>query len=64
MRSAVLDLTWYQYFLLDVVAVLAVAVGSAVFLMFLMLRALLRKLLLCKRRQQQEPLPVLEKKLS
>jgi glucuronosyltransferase len=45
MRSAVLDLTWYQYFLLDVIAVLILAVGSAVFLAFLLIRAVLRKLL-------------------
>jgi hypothetical protein len=43
MRSAALDLTWYQYFLLDVIAVLAVAVGSFIFLVFLMLRAVLKK---------------------
>jgi hypothetical protein len=64
MRSAVLDLTWYQYFLLDVIAVLALAVGSALFLVFLMLKTLLRKLVGCKRSQQQESIPLLEKKLS
>jgi glucuronosyltransferase len=44
MRSAVLDLAWYQYFLLDVIAVLALAVGSVLVVAFLLLRALLRKL--------------------
>jgi glucuronosyltransferase len=44
MRSAVLDLAWYQYFLLDVIAVLTLAVGSVLFLVFFMIRALLRKL--------------------
>ena len=44
LRSAVLDLAWYQYFLLDVIALLAIAVGSAVVIVFLVLRALWRKL--------------------
>jgi hypothetical protein len=44
LRSAVLDLAWYQYFLLDVIAVLAIAVGSVVVIAFVMLRGLLRKL--------------------
>jgi glucuronosyltransferase len=43
MRSAALDLTWYQYFLLDVIAVLTLAVGSCLLLVFLMLRAVLKK---------------------
>jgi glucuronosyltransferase len=29
MRSAVLELAWYQYFLLDVIAVLALVFGAA-----------------------------------
>jgi glucuronosyltransferase len=62
MRSAALDLTWYQYFLLDVIAVLALAVGSIVLIVFLMLKALLTKLLRCKGSQQQKSLPLLEKK--
>jgi hypothetical protein len=41
MRSAVLDLTWYQYFLLDVIALLALALGSVFLIAFLLLRALL-----------------------
>jgi glucuronosyltransferase len=38
LRSAALDLTWYQYFLLDVIAVLALAVGSVVLIVFVTLR--------------------------
>jgi hypothetical protein len=44
LRSAALDLAWYQYFLLDVIAVLALVVGSVVVVGFLVLRALWRKL--------------------
>jgi glucuronosyltransferase len=45
LRSAVLDLAWYQYFLLDVIAVLALAVGLVLVVAFVMLTALMRKLL-------------------
>jgi hypothetical protein len=44
MRSAALDLTWYQYFLLDVIAVLAIALIFVLFFVFLILRTLLRKM--------------------
>jgi len=44
MRSAVLDLSWYQYFLLDVIAVLAASVASVVFIAFLVVRMVVRKL--------------------
>ncbi|PNF23046.1 UDP-glucuronosyltransferase 2B30 [Cryptotermes secundus] len=44
MRSAALDLTWYQYFLLDVIAVLTLAVGSVLLIVFLLLRALLTRI--------------------
>jgi hypothetical protein len=44
LRSAALDLAWYQYFLLDVITVLALAVGSVLVVAFVMLRGLLRKL--------------------
>jgi len=44
LRSAVLDLAWYQYLLLDVIAVLALAVGSLVLIVYLTLRAVLRKI--------------------
>ncbi|XP_023717901.1 UDP-glucuronosyltransferase 1-8 [Cryptotermes secundus] len=44
MRSAALDLTWYQYFLLDVIAVLALAVGVFLLLALLISRAIFRKL--------------------
>ena len=53
LRSAVLDLTWYQYFLLDVIAVLALAVGSVVVVGFLVLRALWRKLFGGRRCEQR-----------
>ena len=43
LRSAVLDLTWYQYFLLDVIVVLALAVGSVVLILFMILRLFLRR---------------------
>ena len=43
LRSAVLDLAWYQYFLLDVIAVLALAVGSVVLIVYMTLRADLGK---------------------
>jgi glucuronosyltransferase len=43
MRSAVLDLTWYQYFLLDVMVVLTLAVGSALLGVILILKSTLRK---------------------
>jgi len=43
LRSAVLDLDWYQYFLLDVIAVLALAVGSVVLIVYMILRLVLRK---------------------
>jgi glucuronosyltransferase len=44
MRSAVLDLAWYQYFLLDVIAVLTLAVGSVLLLVFFILKAVQRKI--------------------
>jgi hypothetical protein len=44
MRSAVLDLTWYQYFLIDVIAVLALAVGSVLLVAFIVFRAFARRL--------------------
>jgi hypothetical protein len=43
MRSAALDLTWYQYFLLDVIAVLTLAVGSFISLLFFILRAVMKQ---------------------
>ena len=42
-RSAVLDLAWYQYFLLDVIAVLALGVGTVVLIVFMILRLVLRR---------------------
>jgi glucuronosyltransferase len=62
MRSAALDLTWYQYFLLDVITVLALSVGSVVFITFLILRAVLRKA--CSGGRRQEIDNVLRKKRS
>jgi glucuronosyltransferase len=43
LRSAVLDLAWYQYFLLDVIAVLAVASVSVLFILLLVCRVILKK---------------------
>ena len=43
LRSAVLDLAWYQYFLLDVIAVLALVVGSVVLLVYMTLGVVLGK---------------------
>jgi uncharacterized membrane protein len=43
-RSAVLDVAWYQYFLLDVFAVLAIAVVSVVLIVYITLRAVLNKI--------------------
>jgi glucuronosyltransferase len=45
MRSAALDLSWYQYFLLDVIVVLALVGGSALLVVFLVIRTVLRKVL-------------------
>jgi glucuronosyltransferase len=53
LRSAVLDLAWYQYFLLDVIAVLTLAMGSVVVVGFLILRALCRKLFVERRYAQK-----------
>jgi glucuronosyltransferase len=53
LRSGALDLTWFQYFLLDVIAVLALALGSVVVVGFLVLRALGRKLFGGRRCEQR-----------
>jgi hypothetical protein len=37
-------LAWYQYFLLDVIAVLALAVGAVVLIVYMTLRAVLNKI--------------------
>jgi hypothetical protein len=44
MRSAALDLTWYQYFLLDVIDVLALALDFVIFFKVLIRSTLLRKI--------------------
>jgi len=41
LRSAVLDLTWYQYFQLDVIAVLGLTVRCVVLIVYMTLRAVL-----------------------
>jgi glucuronosyltransferase len=51
MRSAALDLTWYQYFLLDVIVMLILAVGSVLFFVFLVLKLVLKKVLSGKSRE-------------
>jgi len=44
LRSGALDLAWYQYFLLDVIAVLALAVVSVLLIVYIALRAVLSKI--------------------
>ena len=51
MRSAVLDLAWYQYLLLDVIAVLVLAVGSVGLIVFMALRAVLSKICGSRRKE-------------
>jgi hypothetical protein len=43
MRSAVLDLSWYQYFLLDVIAVITLTVGFIIVTAFLVFSAVFRR---------------------
>ncbi|KAJ9601562.1 hypothetical protein L9F63_000305 [Diploptera punctata] len=47
MRSAALDLTWYQYFLLDVIAVLVLAVVAVLTILFIIIRTIFK--LICRR---------------
>jgi glucuronosyltransferase len=42
LRSAVLCLAWYQYFLLDVIAVLALAIVSVLLFLLLVCRVILK----------------------
>jgi len=58
--SAVLDLAWYQYLLLDVIAVLALAVGSVFLLVYMTLRAVLGKI--CGGGKHKEDDNILRKK--
>ena len=44
LRSAVLDLAWYQYLLLDVIAVLTLAVGSVVLIVYMTHREIFNKI--------------------
>jgi len=44
LRSALLDLAWYQYFLLDVIAVLALASVCILLILLLVCRVILKKL--------------------
>jgi hypothetical protein len=45
LRSAVLDLAWYQYFLLDVVAALALSSVSILLILLLVCKVILKKLI-------------------
>jgi len=45
LRSGVLDLAWYQYFLLDVIAVLVLAIVSLLLILLLVCRVILKKLI-------------------
>jgi glucuronosyltransferase len=44
LRSAVMDVAWYQHFLLGVIVMLALAVGSVVLIVYMTLRAVLGKM--------------------
>jgi glucuronosyltransferase len=44
MRSAVLDLAWYQYFLLDVIVVLALVAVCLLVTVYYISRAVIRRL--------------------
>jgi glucuronosyltransferase len=44
LRSAVLDLAWYQYFLLDVIAVLSLVAVCLLVAMYYMSRAVISRL--------------------
>jgi glucuronosyltransferase len=54
LRSAVLDLAWYQYFLLDVISVLALAVGSVVLILYMTLRAVMFIIFGCDRHKADD----------
>jgi len=60
LRSAVLDLAWYQYLLLDVIAVLALAVGSVVLIVYMALRAVLGNI--CGGGRHKDDYKILRKK--
>jgi glucuronosyltransferase len=45
LRSSVLDLGWNQYFLLDVIAVLALAIVCILLILLLVCRVILKKLI-------------------
>jgi len=44
LRSAALDLAWYQYFLLDVIAVLALVAVCVLVVVYFMSRAIISRL--------------------
>jgi glucuronosyltransferase len=54
LRSAVLDLAWYQYFLLDVISVLALTVGSVVLIVYMILRLVSRRVWGLKKNYNKE----------
>jgi glucuronosyltransferase len=59
LRSAILDLVWYQYLLLDVIAVLALAVGSLVLIVCMTLRTVFGKI--CRGRRHKDNDKILRK---
>jgi hypothetical protein len=62
LRSAALDLAWYQYLLLDVIAVLALALGCLVLIVYMTLRAAMG--IICGGGRHKDDDKILRKKKS